>query len=84
MDRMQNILYRLIKWKEEGIIDADIIIDSPTGTKHTMNYMQQAEQIDDTILMDHVPSIHRALRKDFILDESAKLKEFAEFINPAN
>lgn len=84
MDRMQNILYRLIKWKEEGIIDADIILDSPTGTKHTMNYMQQAGQIDDTILMDHVPSIHRALRKDFILDESAKLKEFAEFINPAN
>jgi hypothetical protein len=49
-----------------------------------MNYIQQAEQLDDTILMEHVPSIHRTLRKDFILNESEKLKEFAEFINPAN
>ncbi len=84
MDRMQNILYRLIKWKQEWIIDADIFLDSPTWAKHTLNYRQQAEQIDDTILMEHVPSIHRALRKDFILDESNRLKEFAEYINPAN
>jgi metallo-beta-lactamase family protein len=84
MDRTQNILYRLIKMKKEWKIDADIILDSPAWTKHTMNYMQYAGQIDDTILAPHVPSIHKSLQKDFIEKESASLAEFAEYINPAN
>jgi len=45
--------------------------------------MEQAHQIDDTILSTHVPSIHRALRKDFIEKEEESLREFAEYINPA-
>lgn len=84
MDRMQNILYRLVKMKQEWKIDADIFLDSPTWTKHTLNYFQQAQQVDDTILMRHPPGIHKSLRKDFMRDEMDKLSEFAEYINPAN
>ena len=82
-DRTPNLLYRTIKMKLEWKIDADIILDTPSGTKHTINSMEQAHQIDDTILSTHVPSIHRALRKDFIEKEEESLREFAEYINPA-
>jgi Cft2 family RNA processing exonuclease len=84
MDRTQNLLYRLIKMKQEWKIDVDIILDSPAGINHTMNYAQHANQIDDTILATHAPSIKKLLQNNFVEKESESLKRFAEYIDPAN
>lgn len=84
MDRTQNILHRLVKMKREWLIDADIILDSPAGIKHTMNYIRETAKPDATLHMEHAPSIHKSLRGDFITRETVALAEFNHNIDPAN
>ncbi len=85
MDRTQNILYRLVKMKRDWLLrGVDIILDSPAGIKHTMNYIQETAKPDATLHMEHAPSIHKSLREDFIARETDLLAEFNQNIDPKN
>lgn len=84
MDRTQLILNILIQMKKQWKIDVDIIQDSPSGTKHTINYLKHSRKLDPTIASKHVPSIHKTLYDDFAKSEWVKLAEFVDNINPAN
>jgi Cft2 family RNA processing exonuclease len=84
MDRTQIMLNILIQMKQRGEIDADILLDSPAGSKHTINYLKHSRQIDPTISSKHVPSIHKALYDDFVAEELKKLTQFVENIDPAH
>lgn len=83
MDRTQIMLDILIQMQKRWEIDADIILDSPAWTKHTMNYLKHSKWLDPTISTKHVPSIHRTLYADFVKEEKRKLIEFVEHIDPA-
>ncbi|MBC7503742.1 MBL fold metallo-hydrolase [Candidatus Gracilibacteria bacterium] len=85
MDRTQIVLNMLIQMKIRGeLVDIDILLDSPSGSKHTMNYLKHSRQIDPTISSKHAPIIHKALYDDFVIEEQRKLAEFTENIDPAN
>lgn len=84
MDRTQNILARLIKMKLAWEIDADIILDSPAGTKHTQAYIQAVKDIEALLAIPNSQEVRRLLGRDFEERERKLLMEFAEFINPAN
>ena len=84
MDRSQIMLNILIQMKKRWDIDADIILDSPSGAKHTMNYLKHSKKLDPTIVTKHVPSIHKTLYDDFVAAELEKLTEFVENIDPSN
>ncbi len=84
MDRTQIILNILIEMMMQGEIDVDIILDSPAGTKHTLNYLKHSRQLDPTISTKHAPSIHKALYDDFVQQEGNKLAAFIENIDPVN
>ncbi len=84
MDRTQNILARLIKMKLSWEIDADIILDSPAGTKHTQAYVQESRDIEALLEIPKSQEVKRLLWRDFDERERKLLTEFAEFINPAN
>jgi hypothetical protein len=61
MDRTQNILARLIAMKIAGEIDADIILDSPAGTKHTQAYVEATKNLDDLLELPKAASIQHLL-----------------------
>ncbi len=84
MDRTQIMLNILIQMKQRWDIDVDILLDSPAGTKHTMNYLKHSRRIDPTIASKHVPSIHKTLYDDFVQEEWRKLTEFVDNIDPSN
>lgn len=84
MDRTQNILARLIKMKFAGEIDVDIVLDSPTATKHTQAYVEATRYLDEILTLPKAASIREMLGEDFIEREKVRLEEFAEFINPKN
>ena len=84
MDRTQIMLNILIQMKQRWEIDVDILLDSPAGTKHTMNYLKHSRRIDPTIASKHAPSIHKTLYDDFVAEEWRKLIEFVDNIDPSN
>ena len=61
MDRTQNILARIIKMKLAGEIDADIVLDSPTATKHTQAYVEATRYLDEILTLPKASSIRRML-----------------------
>lgn len=84
MDRTQNILARLIKMKNDWDIDADIILDSPAGNRHTQAYVKNTVNVDNLLILPKAKSIKNILWTDFEARERSLLEEFWAYINPAN
>ena len=84
LDRLQNMLFRVVSLKKEWKIDAPIYVDSPMWLAYIQAYITEARRTLAELKTPHQESIRRAVGDDYIEREKKFLEEFIDCLNPAN
>ncbi len=84
LDRLQNILFRVISLKKSGAINVPIYVDSPMGLAYIQAYIMEARRTLRELQEPHQESIRTSVGDDYISREQKLLEDFIEYLNPIN
>lgn len=84
LDRLQNILFRVISLKKAGKINVPIYVDSPLGLEYIKSYVEEAEATLENLRKPKQKSIKDAVWKDYLERERRLLSDFIEYLHPDN
>lgn len=86
LDRLQNILFRVIDMKKRGIIPGDIpiYVDSKMWAEYIDPYLRQAARLDDKVVDPKQKIIRHSLGKDYEVREAENIRKFLEYLEPVN
>ena len=84
LDRLQNILFRVIDMKKRGIIDANIpiYVDSKMWAEYIEPYIRQAARLDDKVVDPKQKTIKKVLWKGYEAREQANIDKFIDYLDP--
>lgn len=84
LDRLQNILFRVISLKKTGAISGPIYVDSPMGLAYIQAYILEARRTLRELQEPHQESIRKSVGDDYMIRERKLLEDFIEYLNPIN
>lgn len=84
LDRLQNMLFRVVSLKKAGKLNVPIYVDSPMGIAYIQAYITEARRTLLELKTPHQESIRKAVGDDYIDREKKFLEEFIDFLNPVN